>query len=1111
MKKQSKSRIVKISILLTITALLILIPSCTDFLTFQEQIGNIQHKVIFDSQEAEVEASPAIKSVKYPATTIDAMPVNPVKTGFAFGGWFTSPNGEGSEFTVSTAVTDTITVYAKWNIDTFTLSYETGTGSKIESATVQNGAKADKPIDPTLEGYTFGGWYTEEDYTTAWDFSVNTVTKDTTLYAKWIIKTYTITFVTNGGTEVSAITVNHGDKAIQSASPTRTGYGFDGWFTDEALTLAFDFTTVTVTSNITLYAKWKLGSYTIQYNLNGGENSLANPLNYTTETETITFSSPSRLGYTFAGWFDNASFNGSAVTTITKGSTGDKALWAKWTANTYTITFNKQSGTGGTDTIEAVYDSAMPAAAAPTRTGYMFTGYYDAISGGTKYYNAEMTTTRNWNKAENAVLYARWTPIEYTITYNTDGGTLSGTYQTTYTVETETITLPVPAKESCIFLGWYTNADLTGDEVKSITNGSIENKEYWVKWVSSYTIVYKANGGSGTMTNQIAGLGIPITLNSNTFTKSEYVFNGWAETEIGNPIYPNKGSFTASVSNAKTLYAKWIPLTMFTCTTSGDTVIIDKYTGTDTVLYIPEEINGKPVVSIANEAFKNCTALTSVTIPSSITSIGNQAFYNCRALTSITIPQGVASLGTYAFGRCTELTSVSIPSSVKSLSGSSFYGCTKLTSVTIAEGVTSIGSNVFYECSSLASVIIPSSVASIGEMAFYSCTGLTSVSIPASVTSIGNNAFVNCKGLTSLTIPEGVASIGNGAFYSCTGLTSVSIPASVTSLGPGAFSNSSNLTSLTVDAGNTAYMSKDNVIYNKDCSTLICCAGSPTSVNIPSSVTSIGDRAFFYCSKLTSVTIPSNLTSIGTYAFYSCSALTSISIPSKVTSIGSFAFYQCTSLSSVKIPEGVTSIEPWAFNGCTNLTSVTIPSSVTSIGNSSFTNCRGLTSISIPSKVTFLGSFAFDDCTSLTSVTIPSGVTSISDWLFYGCSSLTSVNIPPNVTSIGRSAFERSGITSISIPSTVTSIGINAFSSCYSLTSVTIPSNVTSIGSYAFSYCSLLTSITVQKSDPSKISLGDYAFQNNHSTRKIYVPSASVTAYKGTTGWSTYSYYIYGY
>ena len=162
-----------------------------------------------------------------------------------------------------------------------------------------------------------------------------------------------------------------------------------------------------------------------------------------------------------------------------------------------------------------------------------------------------------------------------------------------------------------------------------------------------------------------------------------------------------------------------------------------------------------PVTSIGDDAFDECTSLTTVTFAegSQLTSIGDDAFYYCYSLTSITIPASVTSIGHGAFEYCYSLTSITIPSSVISIDERTFLNCSSLISVTFAVGsqLSSIGSNAFYNCNSLTSITIPASVTSIGDCAFYGCSSLTSITIPTSVTSIGSSAFYNCSSLTSVT------------------------------------------------------------------------------------------------------------------------------------------------------------------------------------------------------------------------------------------------------------------------------------------------------------------------------------------------------------------------
>ncbi|MBE7082281.1 MAG: leucine-rich repeat domain-containing protein, partial [Clostridiales bacterium] len=176
--------------------------------------------------------------------------------------------------------------------------------------------------------------------------------------------------------------------------------------------------------------------------------------------------------------------------------------------------------------------------------------------------------------------------------------------------------------------------------------------------------------------------------------------------------------------------------------------------GKKIVISVPTSFSGAfdttNVVCIAVSAFSDCTSLTSITIPSSVTNISDSAFSGCTSLTSITIPSSVTSIGSYAFSGCESLTSITIPSSVTSIGGSAFSGCESLTSITIPSSVTSIGGSAFSGCTSLTSITIPSSVTSIGGSAFSGCTSLTSITIPSSVTSIGSRAFSGCNQLTSV-------------------------------------------------------------------------------------------------------------------------------------------------------------------------------------------------------------------------------------------------------------------------------------------------------------------------------------------------------------------------
>ncbi len=199
----------------------------------------------------------------------------------------------------------------------------------------------------------------------------------------------------------------------------------------------------------------------------------------------------------------------------------------------------------------------------------------------------------------------------------------------------------------------------------------------------------------------------------------------------------------------------------------------DEYSG---LVVIPETVTYKGnvyrVIRIEGDAFYECSSLTSVVIPNTVTYIDHYAF-GCSGLTSVVIPNSVESMGADVFGDCPNLTSVVIGNSVTSIGDYTFKGCSALTSVVIPNNVTSIGRSAFKDCDGLTSVVIGNSVTSIGDGAFYDCDGLTSVEIPNNVTSIGDYAFFWCSGLTSVVIGNGVESIGSFAFSDCMNLTKI--------------------------------------------------------------------------------------------------------------------------------------------------------------------------------------------------------------------------------------------------------------------------------------------------------------------------------------------------
>lgn len=447
-----------------------------------------------------------------------------------------------------------------------------------------------------------------------------------------------------------------------------------------------------------------------------------------------------------------------------------------------------------------------------------------------------------------------------------------------------------------------------------------------------------------------------------------------------------------------------IPLTASAASTSDLTFklnsnkksysVTDCSTSAKGKIVIPAVHNGKPVTRIGSKAFKDCSGLTSITIPDGVTSIGYSAFEYCENLISVKIPDSVTSIGESAFFYCKRLDSIKIPDGVTSIEHSTFGWCESLREIKIPDGVTNIGNRAFRNCPNLTRITIPDSVERIGEDAFYNtgyyndesnrengvlyinnhlisantydeeyyeysgnvegaytiksgtktiadyafayCEKLKSIKIPDSVVSIGDYAFYHCTDITSVKIPDGVKSIGSCAFYYCIDLKTISLPDSVRSIGMGAFIYTENEQYYAVSDDKYYYIGNH-----------LISARWGRDVKVKEGTITIADGAFSNATEISSVTIPDSVVNIGDSCFYYCDVLEKVTIGKGVKRIGNNAFSSCVSLKSITIPGSVTYIGDGAFGYCKSLKKITIPASVTHIGTEAFYGCKNLESVKI--------------------------------------------------------------------------------------------------------------------------------------------------------------------
>ena len=524
---------------------------------------------------------------------------------------------------------------------------------------------------------------------------------------------------------------------------------------------------------------------------------------------------------------------------------------------------------------------------------------------------------------------------------------------------------------------------------------------------------------------------------------------------------------------------------------------------------IPEYItfrgNTYTVAAIADTAFVNCRLIDSISIPATVTSIGRMAFENCTSLRTVQIPNTVSTIGIGTFLDCKGLTSATLPNTLTEIPGRMFDGCIKLSDITIPPSVTTIGMSAFNGARLTPTFTIPPSVDTIDAWAFIG-SGVRDVTLPPSVQMVSIQAFAFCPGLVVK-----VENPNMGASYD-------------------AFEQALLLQweGATRHYGAQCLNSyiEDSLLYTDSTKTTLCGALPDIhSAVIPSTVTTIGSRAFAYCYYLTSVVIPPSVDTIGSLAFLS-SEVDTITVPSTVSSIADYAFNgllnvnyhgsldgapwgaaylnrvvkdsMCFSqngdtllgafcnIAVATIPDSVTTIAPSAFSGCYHIASITIPPSVATIGSYAYQNCNRLASITVPSTVTAIGDEVFRGCTRLANADIQASVATIGTGLFYGCTNLRSVSLPPTLTKIPPSTFARcKSLTSITIPETVNEIGVYAFSDCSSLDSVVLPPAVTTLGGSDFDHCTSLRSINLPEG---LTAIPPFAFDSCINLRSIVIP-----------------------
>ena len=526
----------------------------------------------------------AIASVTVEVGASLSAPTPPTRTGYTFSGWSATDGGTAISFPYAHGQTANFTLFALWTANSLTVTYNSNGGSDVTSSSVNTAASISAaPTPPTRAGYTFSAW-SATDGGTAISFPyAHGQTANFTLFALWTANSLTVTYNSNGGSDVTSSSVDTG-ASISSAptAPTKTGYTLSGWSaTDGGTVISFPYAHGQ-TAGFTLYAIWAPNALSITYNSQGGTVVTSGSVN-TGASIPEAPTAPTKAGYMLSGW--SATSSGSVITfPYTHGQTSGFSLYAIWSANALTITYDSQGGsvvTSGTVNTAADISSAPTA---PTKTGYTFSGWAATPTG------TVVTFPYTHGETSDFTLYAIWAAGTIQITYDSQGGS-AVTSGTTSTGSTISAGPTAPTKTGYSLLGWSTTS--TGSVVTfPYTHGQTSNFTLYARWLlNTYAIIFNTNDGSGTMGDQTVSHGVASNLNANLFSRTNYSFYRWATAADGSgSTYNDLAQIT--VTAGTTLYAQWTANTYvvtfsYNDATGGNSTATSSFTTGGSAIVLP--------------------------------------------------------------------------------------------------------------------------------------------------------------------------------------------------------------------------------------------------------------------------------------------------------------------------------------------------------------------------------------------------------------------------------------------------------------------------------------------------------------------------------------------
>ena len=508
----------------------------TGDITVYAQWGLEVYSIFYRGTEGAENSNPVTYTIESETFTIAPLS----RAGYTFLGWFEADGETPAQTTVSTGSYGDLEFYAKWQVVGYTITYNMYDGEWEGEAspaayTIEESVTF---TDLVREGYFFAGWYSLAEGGELTTGIALGSTGNVTVYARWI------NFDPEGGSEINYEMEYSSSGLTKPEDPSKDYYDFGGWFTDESFEDEFDFSLPE--RSLTLYAKWIPTEYAITYVLDGGTNNAANPATYNVE-ESVTFAAPSKVGHTFNGWYSTPEFTSAPLEGIEAGSHGAVTVYASFSINSYTISFDTNEGTSVAD-IEQYYGTDVTRPADPARTGYSFGGWFSDSGLRTPYVFTTMP-------AEDITVYAKWNVITYDIIYNLDGGTNNASNPVSFNIENGAIVLREPSKRGYTFVGWFTDSAFE-EQVGSIPAGSYGEKEFFACWeVIVYDITYNMPEGAENPNPSTYTVESALT-NFEAASFAGYTFGGFFTSEsYGEQVT----SFGGGAIGDVTVFAKFTP------------------------------------------------------------------------------------------------------------------------------------------------------------------------------------------------------------------------------------------------------------------------------------------------------------------------------------------------------------------------------------------------------------------------------------------------------------------------------------------------------------------------------------------------------------------------